>query len=1159
MSKKRKNYKRGFTLVELLVTIVVLGIITAMALPLVRKLKYDQDQKKYTTYMQSMEYSAKLYVDSYGDDIFQNKETSCQEITYSQLKERKLIKDISVEDISCANDNSKVYVKKNGNDYDYYVVANCNGKEYTYGNKNVAIGCEPPTATFGYNASPPSYTKLDKKQLSINLQITSSRGFNPYTDVDYYFVDNKGNKVTESKKLTIDIPSEESQKPEVQEGHTITAKANVVTPETLSGSGYKLVIVTNRLLTLEGEKDSSLVNNTKDFGPYTFDNTPPNIKPLLETTIKDSDPKYIYNVLDPVFTIDVTDNLVKTRSDFRICVSLDQDTCAKDAESIKNYQPLSGNNSYFGSASSKTIHVSDNYDSSKHKLYVTVVDLAGNITSKVVDYQVGQKYTIKYNANATTPKVDLSRSEDYIILNQGVERTWGQLTSPNKGSILQPTRDYYKFTGWNTKANGSGETITASTKATKDLVVYAQWTPINYSITYDLAGGTVNGTNPTSFNYETATFTVINPTRTGYNFTGWTGTGLSEKTMTLKISAGSHDNRSYKANWEPIKYTVEYYNGTTKLGSSTHTYDQAKKLTAIKSLGSESGYDFYGWTARDKKTDLARKYGNEESVKNLTTKDKDVIKIYAIWQRQINFYSGIAKATNNPVPEYYNKNSSTYSLQIPTPKSITYWNTPLGWRDDTSAGSKEYSSGTTKTTKSTTTSYYAVYSRTVTIAYNSNGGSGSVTPQTSTQYYNSNGSITSIPAVSLRSNSFTKKGYEFSKWAAGSTSGTQYSAGASYTFSPAVDASATKTMYAIWKSARYMIENSGQSPIYRDYLKDAVAAATSGAKITLLSSFKDQPAGVKVNKSINLIIPENVTLTLDYNFANKEEGIVSSVYTTGSATMNISGGGTIIGSPTESSYMFRAMDTSTMKFDNITVGVNGLSAEVANVIWVNTNATLTINNSHIYQKNLLGGVVKISSNKTTTITDSWIYKAGRTNVIVVDGSSSGSIKITGSHLGMASSGSTGADSVITIKSSSNVKMDLSSTNVMHGSSGPNAAIDIYADAYSTTVNVSSGSNIYNLGSTSTDPPNVVAVRDSNSRVNLNGGGKYFSVNGALISSNYVSRVNFTSGSAAAGDTCGTTSICGTQSGSVSKTFKYMDNYNSEQTKDVSKNYYVKTK
>lgn len=82
--------------------------------------------------------------------------------------------------------------------------------------------------------------------------------------------------------------------------------------------------------------------------------------------------------------------------------------------------------------------------------------------------------------------------------------------------------------------------------------------PTEYTITYDLAGGTAEG-NPDTYTIETRTFTLKNPTKSGYTFTGWSGTGLDgENNMTVTIPTGSTGNRTYTAHWR--------YNG------SAHSY-----------------------------------------------------------------------------------------------------------------------------------------------------------------------------------------------------------------------------------------------------------------------------------------------------------------------------------------------------------------------------------------------------------------------------------------------------------------------------------------------------------------------------------------------------------------------------------------------------------
>ena len=94
----------------------------------------------------------------------------------------------------------------------------------------------------------------------------------------------------------------------------------------------------------------------------------------------------------------------------------------------------------------------------------------------------------------------------------------------------------------------SGTTLTMPDT---DATINATWTPIVYSIAYDLDGGTVATANPTTYNVETATFTLTNPTRTGYTFTGWTGSNGSTPQTTMTIAKGSTENKTYTANWTP--------------------------------------------------------------------------------------------------------------------------------------------------------------------------------------------------------------------------------------------------------------------------------------------------------------------------------------------------------------------------------------------------------------------------------------------------------------------------------------------------------------------------------------------------------------------------------------------------------------------------------
>lgn len=72
-----------------------------------------------------------------------------------------------------------------------------------------------------------------------------------------------------------------------------------------------------------------------------------------------------------------------------------------------------------------------------------------------------------------------------------------------------------------------------------------------YAIAYNLDGGRIeNGQNPTEYTASDAAITLAPPTKEGYTFLGWTGTGLTAPTESVTIPMRSTGNRSYTAIWE---------------------------------------------------------------------------------------------------------------------------------------------------------------------------------------------------------------------------------------------------------------------------------------------------------------------------------------------------------------------------------------------------------------------------------------------------------------------------------------------------------------------------------------------------------------------------------------------------------------------------------
>ena len=108
-----------------------------------------------------------------------------------------------------------------------------------------------------------------------------------------------------------------------------------------------------------------------------------------------------------------------------------------------------------------------------------------------------------------------------------------------------PSRQGYQFTDWyldDTKYDFNAA-------VTGDMTLTAKWTLDRYTISYNLNNGTATG-NPDSYTVESDAITLNTPTRPGYTFTGWSGTGLTgENNLTVTIEKGSTGNRTYTAHW----------------------------------------------------------------------------------------------------------------------------------------------------------------------------------------------------------------------------------------------------------------------------------------------------------------------------------------------------------------------------------------------------------------------------------------------------------------------------------------------------------------------------------------------------------------------------------------------------------------------------------
>ena len=135
-----KLSNRGFTLVEMLATITILGIITAISMPVITGIKDGFTERKFDAYKESLLTAGKLYIDAYWEDVFGSNEgtldsnAACYNISLKELQNKNLVEDISSSFSGAVCDENITYVRvvKSNGVYSYDVNLECTKDRKSY-------------------------------------------------------------------------------------------------------------------------------------------------------------------------------------------------------------------------------------------------------------------------------------------------------------------------------------------------------------------------------------------------------------------------------------------------------------------------------------------------------------------------------------------------------------------------------------------------------------------------------------------------------------------------------------------------------------------------------------------------------------------------------------------------------------------------------------------------------------------------------------------------------------------------------------------------------------------------------------------------------------------------------------------------------------------
>ena len=109
---------------------------------------------------------------------------------------------------------------------------------------------------------------------------------------------------------------------------------------------------------------------------------------------------------------------------------------------------------------------------------------------------------------------------------------------------------------------------------TSAITLYAQWTPVDYAINYNLDGGSLPDTSPQTYQITSSDITLDTPTKTGYYFVGWYEDSEFTTSVTT-IPQGSHEEKTFYA-----FFTNEIYVSST----GTNTNDGLRDSSAVDSI-----------------------------------------------------------------------------------------------------------------------------------------------------------------------------------------------------------------------------------------------------------------------------------------------------------------------------------------------------------------------------------------------------------------------------------------------------------------------------------------------------------------------------------------------------------------------------------------------
>ena len=609
MQSKSKRKKKGFTLVELLVVIMIIGIVLGISIPAVVNLQKSQNARKFEYFTTIVGEAADLYVEQYGKSFDETE--NCFDIPYDSLVEEELIQESDITCLSSEGQQGIVQATRvpGTNHFTYQYFLTCTDRttgEVFHESGTAPTGCKGVNGNFIVNID--SAVKVVDGVTSDYTFDTWTRGkvivtvssVNPYFyDIDHYEYSLDGSSYVRMTENQVTFEASMNKK--------VYFRA-VDTNGNISGDTVVIIKIDNdkptATLSLSGTKGNNDWYISTVTGTCTNQNDGSG-SGIASCTVNPE--SYTTSNSSATFTLTIKDYAGNTNSVSQT-VKIDKDAPVMTGATLKT---ADGNSYTSGSTTSqdviiqvsatdtpsgiaKYIYSTDNWattrdvpanwvinTTSSADYQVKAIDNAGNQSSNVVKFtvKVNKIFTVTFDATGGTVS-PASKNVTY---------------SSTYGTLPNPTRTGYTFTGWYTSSSG-GTKVTSSTKVTTSAnhKLYAHWTTNSYTLdinpdnnsyganagagarvtsfnirVVDANGSTVTTQNNISDFYQSVPFnSTIYITgityKKGYVYNGYGNTNIqvvsaSSTSITLKATVASNSSFSINTKGTCTTQSVSVY------------------------------------------------------------------------------------------------------------------------------------------------------------------------------------------------------------------------------------------------------------------------------------------------------------------------------------------------------------------------------------------------------------------------------------------------------------------------------------------------------------------------------------------------------------------------------------------------------------------------